>query len=31
MKLEITPHARQYIHEKGGFATARIDDRLTGG
>ncbi len=31
MKLEVTPHARRYIHEKGGSATARIEDRLTGG
>ena len=31
MKLEITPRARKYIQEKGGSATAQVDDRLTGG
>jgi hypothetical protein len=31
MKLEITPQARKYIAEKGGFITARIFYRVTGG
>ena len=31
MMVTVTPRARQYIQEKGGSATAQIDDRLTGG
>lgn len=31
MKMEISPQARKYIGEKGGFITARIYYRVTGG